>query len=115
MLYRSNVEEMMAVYNRNDIYEEGLEKFSMDKLANQLPVMIITGDIPSLEATTDKDKSIVVDVEYINYQNPEYSFTMKSNTSFAAVFSCLPSIIASARTEEISLMARIASSLPGMT
>ena len=77
-LYRPTVDEMMAVYDRNDIYDEGTEKFSMDKLANQLPVMIITGDIPSLEATTDKNKSIVVDVEYINYQNPEYSFTMKN-------------------------------------
>lgn len=78
MLYRKSVDEMMEVYDRNNIYEEGSERFSMDKLANQLPVMIITGDIPSLEATTDKNKSIVVDVEYINYQNPEYSFTMKN-------------------------------------
>ena len=78
ILYRRSVDEMMAVYDRNDIYEEGTENFSMDKLANQLPVMIITGDIPALEETTDKNKSIVVDVEYINYQNPELSFTMKN-------------------------------------
>lgn len=78
ILYRRSVDEMMAVYDRNDIYEEGSENFSMDKLANQLPVMIITGDIPALEETTDKNKSIVVDVEYINYQNPELSFTMKN-------------------------------------
>ena len=78
ILYRRSVDEMMEVYDRNDIYEEGTENFSMDKLANQLPVMIITGDIPALEETTDKNKSIVVDVEYINYQNPELSFTMKN-------------------------------------
>ena len=78
MLYRSTVDEMMEVYDRNDIYEGSTDKMSMDKLANQLPVMIITGDIPALEATTDKNKSIVVDVEYINYQNPELSFTMKN-------------------------------------
>ena len=77
-LYRRSVDEMMEVYDRNDIYEQGSEKFSMDKIANQLPVMIVTGDIPSLEETTDKNKSIVVDVEYINYQNPELSFTMKN-------------------------------------
>lgn len=76
MLYRSSVDEMMEVYDRNDIYEDGTENFSTDKLANQLPVMIVTGDIPALEATTDKNKSIVVDVEYVNYQNPELSFTM---------------------------------------
>ena len=78
ILYRRSVDEMMEVYDRNDIYEEGTENFSMDKLANQLPVMVITGDIPALEETTDKNKSIVVDVEYINYQNPELSFTMKN-------------------------------------
>ena len=77
-LYRRTVDEMMEVYSRNDIYEEGSENFSMDKLANQLPVMIITGDIPALEETTDKNKSIVVDIEYVNYQNPELSFTMKN-------------------------------------
>lgn len=77
-LYRRSVDEMMEVYDRNDIYEQGSENFSMDKIANQLPVMIVTGDIPSLEETTDKNKSIVVDVEYINYQNPELSFTMKN-------------------------------------
>lgn len=78
MLYRPSVSDMLEVYDRNNIFEEGTENFSMDKLANQLPVMIVTGDIPALEATTDKNKSIVVDVEYINYQNPELSFTMKN-------------------------------------
>lgn len=77
-LYRRSVDEMMEVYDRNDIYEQGSENFSMDKIANQLPVMIITGNIPALEETTDKNKSIVVDVEYINYQHPELSFTMKN-------------------------------------
>lgn len=77
-LYRRTAEEMMAVYDRNDIYEEGTDTLSTDKLANQLPVMIITGDIPALEETTDKNKAIVVDVEYINYQNPELSFKMTS-------------------------------------
>lgn len=78
ILYRRNVSEMMDVYNRNDVYEEGTENLSAEDLANQLPVMIITGDIPALEATTDKNKSIVVDVEYINYQNPRLSFTLKN-------------------------------------
>lgn len=77
-LYRRTVDEMMEIYARNDVYDGDSESFSMVKLANQLPVMIITGDVPSLEETTDKNKSIVVDVEYINYQNPEYSFTMKN-------------------------------------
>ena len=76
ILYRRSVDELMAVYDRNNIYEDGTDKFSIEKLANQLPVMIVTGDIPALEETTDKNKAIVVDVEYINYQKPELSFKM---------------------------------------
>lgn len=78
MIYRPTLEEMMAAYRRNDIMEEGTGKFSPDKLADWLPVMIVTGDIPALEATTDKNKSIVVDVEYIDRQNPHLSFLLKN-------------------------------------
>lgn len=76
-LYRDKVEEMMSVYDRNDVYEEGTQTFSPDKMSNRLPVMIVTGDIPTLENTNDKDTQIIVDVEYRNMQDPSKSFTMK--------------------------------------
>ena len=38
-------------------------------------MLIITGDIPTLEATTDKKTAIRAQVQYINNQNPSYSFT----------------------------------------
>ena len=44
----------------------------------RLPVMIVTGDIPTLENTSDKDTQIVVDIEYHNLQDPDKSFTMKN-------------------------------------
>lgn len=75
-IYRDNSEEMNAVYSRNDIYTEGTTKFNAELLANYLPVMIVTGDIPTLEGTTDKNEQITVDVRYINNQDPERSFTM---------------------------------------
>lgn len=78
ILYRPTAEEFLAVYDRNDVYEEGSADFSTDRLLGQLPVMIITGNIPALEATTDKNLQIDVDVEYTNLQNPKLSFTMKN-------------------------------------
>lgn len=77
MLYRDDTVEMLSVYDRNNIYEEGTQNFSIDKLAAQCPVFIFTGDIPALENTTDKNKTIYVDVEYINMQDPSRSFTGK--------------------------------------
>lgn len=74
-LYRDTIAEMMAVYDRNDVYEEGTVTFSPEKMMNRLPVMIVTGDIPTLENTSDKDTQIVVDIDYYN---GDLSFTMKN-------------------------------------
>lgn len=74
-LYRDTVSEMYEIYERNDIYDNN--KISPTKLVGRLPVMIITGDIPALENTNDKDTQIVVDIEYINMQDPSRSFKMK--------------------------------------
>lgn len=76
-LYRDTTEEMLAVYDRNDVYEEGTVDFSIDRLQGQLPVMLVTGDIPTLENTTNKDTQITVDIDYYNLQDPSRSFTMK--------------------------------------
>lgn len=76
-LYRPNAQEMMSVYERNDIYENGTLTIDVAKCQSQLPVMMVTGDIPTLENTTNKDTQIVVDIEYTNLQDPSKSFTMK--------------------------------------
>lgn len=76
-LYRDTTEELLSIYDKNSIYEDGTQNFSVDKLAAQCPVFIFTGDIPALENTTDKNKTIYVDVEYINMQDPSKSFTGK--------------------------------------
>ena len=77
ILYRDSVSDMMEVYDRNDIYEAGTVSFSTDKLSGRLPIMIVTGDIPTLENTSDKDTQIVVDIEYINLQDQSKSFKME--------------------------------------
>ena len=75
-LYRDTVAEMQEVYDRNDVYVEGTTTFSPDKMVSRLPVMIVTGNIPELENTSDKNKQIVVDVEYTDMQDPTRSFKM---------------------------------------
>lgn len=78
ILYRDGVTSMMEVYDRNDIYLPGTNILAPDKMASQVPVMIVTGDIPVLENTSNKNTQIMVDIEYINMQNPELSFTMEN-------------------------------------
>lgn len=76
ILYRDSISDMMSVYDRNDVYEEGTTVFSPEKMSSRLPVMIVTGDIPVLENTSDKDTQIVVDIEYTNLQDPTRNFRM---------------------------------------
>ena len=76
ILYRDSISEMLEEYDANDVYEEGTLTFSPDKMMRRLPVMIVTGDIPTLENTSDKDTQIVVDVEYYNLQDPTKNFKM---------------------------------------
>ena len=77
ILYRDTVAEMLKVYDRNDVYIEDTTTFSPDKMVSRLPVMVVTGDIPTLENTSDKDTQIVVDIEYTNMQDPSRNFKMK--------------------------------------
>ena len=73
ILYRDSSSEMLDIFNRNNILDG--RAFDLDALASQCPVLKITGNIPTLENTTDKDETIYVDVEYINMQDPDLSFT----------------------------------------
>ena len=76
ILYRDKVVDMISVYDRNDIYLPGTNTFSPEKMASRVPVMIVTGNIPVLENTGDKNEQIIVDIEYINMQEPTTSFKM---------------------------------------
>ena len=78
ILYREDVNEMVDVYERNDVYLEGTNTLAPEKMSSRVPVMIFTGNIPVLEATQNKNTQIIVDIEYINMQNPELSFNMKN-------------------------------------
>lgn len=76
ILYRDTIEEMTSVYERNDVYTEGTTSFNPDRMMSRVPVMIVTGDIPVLENTSDKNTQITVDIEYYNMQDPTKNFSM---------------------------------------
>ena len=77
-LYRDTVAEMIEVYDRNNVYAENSNAFDYEKMMSRLPVMIVMGDIPTLESTSDKDTQITVDIEYYNLQDQSRSFKMKN-------------------------------------
>lgn len=76
ILYRDTLAGMLEVFDRNDVYEDEGISFSVDKLQGQIPVMVVTGDIPALENTTNKNLQITVDIDYYNLQDPTRSFKM---------------------------------------
>lgn len=81
MLYRDTLAEMQTIYDANDVLEGDTTSFDPYALAEVMPVMLLTGNIPALENEyQDKKKQIVVDVEYINMQDPELSFTATNAT-----------------------------------
>lgn len=73
-LYQPSLDLMNRVYDRNDILDAN-GQYSTDVLSNQLPVMILTGDIPTFENFTNKKDSIILDkIEFINMQDKTRSF-----------------------------------------
>lgn len=74
ILYRDSIDEMRKLYDRNDILDGAL--FSIEKISQSIPVMMITGDVAWLETQKDTDAQTGVDVEYINYDDPTRNFKM---------------------------------------
>ena len=74
ILYRDTIDEMRSLYERNDILDGAF--FSIEKLSQHIPVMMITGDINWLETQKDTDAQKEVDVEYVNYNDPTKNFKM---------------------------------------
>ena len=77
ILYRDNVDDMLTVYDRNDVYAKGSSAFDPERMVGRLPVMIVTGNIPVLENTSDKKTQIIVDIDYTNMQDPTKNFRME--------------------------------------
>ena len=76
-LYRDQVEDMFSVYDDNNIYMPGTQVLSVDAIAAKCPVIIVTGNVPELLATSDKNHTIYVDIDYINLQEPTRALTGK--------------------------------------
>lgn len=75
MLYQSDVNEMLKIYDNNDIYEPNTYNLSIDKISAKCPVMLFTGDVPAILNTKDKNLTIYLDeIEFINRQKPHLQF-----------------------------------------
>lgn len=76
--YAINSPEVISIASFNDIFD-GNGAISVDKVNAHIPVMIITGDISSIMAISDKShkndwNANPVDIEFRNMQNPEMNF-----------------------------------------
>lgn len=67
-------DNLVGMYSKNDIYEEGTNKVSVEKVSAHIPVLIFTGDIETLLRASDKNTSVRCDIQFINNQNPKYAF-----------------------------------------
>ena len=68
ILYRDTFDEMQQAFSRNDIYKDG--QISYEALAQYIPVLIVTGDIPHVDeqgASQKSDITIMEKVQYIDY------------------------------------------------
>lgn len=67
--------DMATIIQRNDIYADGTNTVSPDKVVSRVPVLLITGDMPKLIEANDKKTNIHADVEFRNNQDPSKNFT----------------------------------------
>lgn len=78
-LYRPTVEQLVATYNANDILGTVVGQPDYEKVAAQLPVIIITGDVDELQHFTRDDKGTyrrMQKIEIINMQDPSRNLTL---------------------------------------
>lgn len=79
-LYRPTPSEMLVAVRRNNLLAEGSDDLDTNALLGHTPVMIVTGDVSQVEATTNKKFTMTVDVEYTDVEDPTRSFTMENAT-----------------------------------
>lgn len=80
MLYRPTVDELLETYNRNDIEGATIDQPDLEKVAAQMPVIVITGDVDRLQHFTRDDKGTYVKcekLEVINYADPTKNMTLQ--------------------------------------
>ena len=77
ILYQTSFDGLLEKYRANDVYTDGTETLSIDKVSAKVPVIIITGDLEQLQNTTDKNKEVMMDkIEIINMDNPSLNLTL---------------------------------------
>lgn len=79
IIYRPTIEELLSVYNKNDILEAGGVNLSTEKLSAQTPIIVVTGNVQKLQNFTKADKGTYVKMdklEVINMDDPTKNMTL---------------------------------------
>ena len=71
-------DNLLTIWDRNDIYAGNTSVFDIEKLAAKIPVMIFTGNMPIINETKSKSTTVYMDIEYRNYADSKYSFVVKN-------------------------------------
>lgn len=73
---RDDAAELIDIYNENSILTNG--KIDINKVNNEVPIVILTGDVDTLVALNNKTDSVRVTVEYRDVQNTDLNFTQEN-------------------------------------
>lgn len=72
--YVVDSDDVQTIYENNNILKPGTTDIGFDEVANKLPVMIFTGNMPELVKNGQDKQYRYFDIEYINRKEPERNF-----------------------------------------
>lgn len=67
-------DDILAMHNRNNIYEKGSGSVSLDIVKNKIPTAVIYGDISAFNALKGKKENMEFDMEFYDPTDPDRDF-----------------------------------------
>ena len=67
-------DNLLEMYDRNNIYVEGTNSISLDIVKNTIPTMVMYGDVDILNTATNKKNNAEFDVEFYDPTDPNIDF-----------------------------------------
>lgn len=67
-------DNLLEMYDRNNIYVEGTNNISLDIVKNTIPTMVMYGDVNILNTATNKSNNAEFDVEFYDPTDPNMDF-----------------------------------------
>lgn len=73
--YAVDSDNLVEIADKNDILNPSTGLIDADKVSAKIPIMIITGDMQPIFDATDKNTTVYVDIDYLNFQNTSKNFS----------------------------------------